>query len=442
MRRSHPPEPPRSSQGRRPDEDRSGTRPTRARAQRLIVGTLTLLVGVGLGWLAADATSEDRFREMQNIAEALMEEEGGAAWPPRQHEGALDGGVPPGPRDMFRSRTDAGPPLPSVPPARPGFQVRQERRSGLYLLEAVIGDAEFDDPLPMVVVLHGRGDRAHVPGGPFLGLTHPVRVVVPQAPEQLGEGWQWLPVRVGDGLVDRLSSTLFETADDLARFIREILDARQSRGRAIVTGFSQGGLLTLTLAVHHDDVVGHAIPLASWLPPPLEPSYLRRDRELAPIRSMHGTADPIIPIDPTNALFGRLEEIGFEVELVQVTGVEHTMSEDMNELFHEWLEEAVCRTVGDAECAAVARERGLALRDGTVVVDGGVDDAPDAGAPDGGPGDAGPARRRDGGRRVVDLGAAEPGLDPGPASRIGPLAVPPGARSRPLPESLQVSDSP
>jgi len=322
---------------------------------------MILLAGAGLGWLASDVVDEDRFREMAEIAQALMEEEDGAAWPPRQHEGRLDAGAP-RPRDAGRSTVDAGPPLPTPPPERPGFQVRQERRAGLYLLEAVIGDADFDDPLPMVVVLHGRGDRAHVPGGPFMSLAHPVRVVVPQAPDPLGDGWQWLPVRVGDGLVDRLSSTLFETADRLAHFIQGLLDDRRTEGRAIVTGFSQGGLLTLTLAVHHDDVVGHAIPLAAWLPPPIEPSYLRRDRRYAPIRSMHGTADPIVPIDPTTALFGRLSDIGFAVELVQVPGVEHTMNRDMNLLFHEWLDEAVCEMVDDPVCAASARQRAAELR--------------------------------------------------------------------------------
>jgi len=336
--------------------------PTRDRARRLFAGSLTLLAGAGLGWLASDVVDDDRFREMAQIAEALMEEEDGAAWPPRQHEGRLDAGTAPA-RARDAGQIDAGPPLPTPPPARPGFQVRQEQRDGLYLLEAVIGDADFDDPLPMVVVLHGRGDRAHVPGGPFMDLAHPVRVIVPQAPDPLGSGWQWLPVRVGDNLVDRLSSTLFETADRLARFIQGLLDERSTEGRAIVTGFSQGGLLTMTLAVHHDDVVGHAIPLASWLPPPLEPSYLRRDRRRAAIRSMHGTADTIVPIDPTTALFGRLSEIGFEVELVQVPGVEHTMSEEMNLLFHEWLDEAVCEMVEDPVCAAAARRRAAELRE-------------------------------------------------------------------------------
>ena len=69
-------------------------------------------------------------------------------------------------------------------------------------------------------------------------------------------------------LVDRLSSTLFETSNRLAAFIRNLSRDRASVGRPVVTGFSQGGLLTLTLAIHHDDMVSSAFPLSSWLPPP------------------------------------------------------------------------------------------------------------------------------------------------------------------------------
>ncbi len=424
MRPSRPSIPPSRRERRRSREPQPPPlSPTRDRMRRLFVGGLTLLAGAGLGWLASDVVDDDRFREMAQIAEALMEEEDGAAWPPRQHEGRLDAGTPPlRVRDAGRN-VDSGPPLPTPPPARPGFQVRQEQRDGLYLLEAVIGDADFDDPLPMVVVLHGRGDRAHVPGGPFMHLAHPVRVIVPQAPDPLGDGWQWLPVRVGDNLVDRLSSTLFETADRLASFIQGLLDERDTEGRAIVTGFSQGGLLTLTLAVHHDDVVGHAIPLASWLPPPLEPSYLRRDRRHAAIRSMHGTADTIVPIDPTTALFGRLSEIGFDVELVQVPGIEHTMSQDMNLLFHEWLDEAVCLMVDDPICAAGARQRAAELRalpappmpDAFVPLDGAVLDGAvlDGAIRDG--------SRPNRARRRPDGGV----LEPAPVGPVEPEAPPP-----------------
>ncbi|MDQ3035202.1 MAG: dienelactone hydrolase family protein, partial [Myxococcota bacterium] len=262
---------------------------------------------------------------------------------------------------------DAGPPIALPDQAELGdIEVRRGFLDGLHYLEVVYGGASFDDALPIAFVLHGRGGNAQLPGGPFLELSHPVRVIVPQAPERLGDGWMWIPVSVGSGLVDRLASTLFQVTSRVARFIRQVAAERPTIGRPIVTGFSQGGLLTYALALHHDDVVGHAFPLSTWLPPPLEPLYRRDDLRYPPIRAMHGSSDPIIPIGPTRELVDRLRERGFDVEFEEFPGVGHEMSDDMNALFHRWLERAVCDSVGDFACPgalAPGEDGGLPLLD-------------------------------------------------------------------------------
>ncbi len=359
---------------------------------------LTGAIGYSI-WAWLSSRIESRHESAHPIAVALASEEASeeeGAWPPRAGElsaaladaPATDGGASDAGGDA--SFYDAGPPLPAPPPDRPGFVVRQHEADGIYYLETVIGEAAWDDALPMIVVLHGRGGSAQIPGGPFLGLTHPVRVIVPQAPDRLGAGWEWIPVYVGQGLVDRLSATLFQAASRVAALVRRLADERPTSGRPIVTGFSQGALLTMTLALHHDDVVGAAFPLASWLPPPLEPTYLRPDLRYPRIRSMHGTADPIIPIGPTRQLFSHLEGLGYEVDLVEFDGVEHTISADENELFHLWLEQAVCRARNDPFCEARAAYDEAMLR-GIEIPDAGV---PDAGVPDAGEPDAGARRRR------------------------------------------------
>lgn len=351
------------------------------RTALLVVSTLLVAVTGALAWtLWKDTALEHHDPEAHPIAAALQgeSEELLGVWPPVAGglEPALargaDAGADAAPAD---AAIDAGPPLPA-PIEELGYRARQGSRDGLYYLEVVIGDADFDDPLPMLVMIHGRGSSAQIPGGPFLGLSHPVRVIVPQAPDRLGNGWQWLPVYVGQGLVDRLSSTLFQTASRLAAMLRGLAEERPTVGRLIVAGFSQGGLLTLTMALHHDDLVGHAFPLSSWLPPPIEPPYRRSDLTYPRVRSMHGTADTIIPLAPTQALFSRLEQRGFEVELVQFEGVAHTISDDENALFHHWLEAAVCATVGDEIGALLAELDGMRVLSREL---------PDAGVPEDAP---------------------------------------------------------
>jgi phospholipase/carboxylesterase len=210
-----------------------------------------------------------------------------------------------------------------------------------------------------------------------------VRVIVPQAPDRLGDGYEWLPVYVGQGLVDRLSATLFQQASHVASLLRSLAQDHPTTGRVIVSGFSQGGLLTITLALYHDDVVGEAFPLACWLPPPLVPTYRRADLIYPRIRSMHGTADPTIPLGPTEELFRSLVSLGFDATLVTFPDAVHTITDDENALFHVWLEAAVCRAVGDLACEMTAEEtaRGMhptddvALDAGPKDVDAGLDDA-------------------------------------------------------------------
>ncbi len=323
-------------------------------------------------------------------------------------------------------------PLPTPPPDTDTFRVRQEERAGIYYLEVVIGAAAFDDALPMLVVLHGRGGSAQIPGGPFLGLTHPVRVIVPQAPDPLGAGYEWLPVYVGQGLVDRLSSTLFAQASRVASLVRSIAHDRGARGRVIASGFSQGGLLTITLALYHDDVIGEAFPLACWLPPPLVPTYRRTDLVYPRLRSMHGTADTTIPLGPTEDVFRRLDGLGFDATLVPFEGVTHTISDEENALFHVWLEAAVCRAVGDADCERAAEQAALEmLPASTIGLDAGVKDDAGAGADDA---DLADASEDDAGAEdAEDAGAPEP-AEPTPVEAEGRPDSTPEATGEPGPD--------
>lgn len=266
----------------------------------------------------------------------------------------------------------------------PGLQVRSGVAQDLYYIETVIGeDASFDDVMPMAVLIHGRGDRARIPGGPFLDLGAPIRVIVPQAPDPLGAGFEWLPVRVGQNLVDRLTTSLLTRAAQLAAMLHELMLTLPTVGRALVIGFSQGGLLTFTLGTHYTDVVQAAFPLSAWLPPALVPPYRRDDITMPRIRGIHGSADRVIEPGPTSELYRTLSERGFDAELAIVEGG-HEMTEEMNAQLHEWLQVEI----------GVVIERGIAAG----VLDGGPPpcvpvgvwpDPPDGGWPEAGLPEAG-----------------------------------------------------
>lgn len=228
------------------------------------------------------------------------------------------------------------------------WRVREGELGGIHFYEAVPRGHDFDAELPVLVVLHGRGGRAYVPTGPYY-VSQPVRLVLPQAQQPLGEGYTWLPVSVTEGKTELLAASLLDVAAQLAAFLEEIVATRPTVDLPVVHGFSQGAMLTFTLAVHHPEIVREALPAAGWLPPSITPAHL--DAPRAPrIRAMHGTADPIVTIEPTREAVSRLEAAGFEIELVEFDGVTHEMSPEMHAQLGVWLTEALSGGA-DAESA-------------------------------------------------------------------------------------------
>lgn len=220
-------------------------------------------------------------------------------------------------------------------PTGPGVRARAFVFEGLWVAEVELGRHPSGVRLPLVMMLHGRGDQPRVPGGPFGRVPTPLRVLVPRGPFRLGEGFSWTRHSVTQGRHHELAEDLLSAAERLARLIAHVRDTRATAGTPIVTGFSQGAMLTWTLALHHDEV-GLAMPIAGWVPPEARPL----DPRTPPTWAMHGTADPIVTIEPTRAWVAELREHGNAVVLEEFDGVAHTVTPAMNALFETWLERA------------------------------------------------------------------------------------------------------
>lgn len=233
-------------------------------------------------------------------------------------------------------------PIEELPPISvPGVKVRAFEAEGLQVLEVVLGEADFDDPLPMVLLLHGRGDRPRVPGGPFGRAPTAMRLILPRAPTPLGTGFTWLPVSITERKTARLASSLASTAIQLAALVDGLRAERPTLGLPIVAGFSQGAMLAFTLALQHPDSFSVALPAAGWVPPYLMPQDTPPAARRVRIRTLHGTVDPIVPIEPTLEVVAQLRALAWDIELEPFEGVAHTMSQEMNARFEEWLEEAL-----------------------------------------------------------------------------------------------------
>lgn len=193
------------------------------------------------------------------------------------------------------------------------------------LLETV----EFEtapNPEWSVILLHGLGDSGEgwAPVAPHMIRAEwpAVRFVFPHAPVQ--------PVTINGGMrmrswYDILSLDDIDSRADEAGILQsaeavEALIAREAeRGvpssQVILAGFSQGGAVTLTLALRRREPLAGLIALSTYLP-----SSQKRIEEfsapdvLPPLFMAHGSHDPVVPVRAGELAAEQMRRLGFTVE--------------------------------------------------------------------------------------------------------------------------------
>lgn len=214
---------------------------------------------------------------------------------------------------------------PAEKPAAVAAEAGPPTAAGLRYHEVIVGDANPSDPLPMVIAIHGLGDRpdnfVHV----FSGWGGRARLILPEGIDPTEDGgYSWFPTRARSQDVDTLAAEISGSAKKIADAISQLQRDRPTVGKPVVTGFSQGGMLTFALAIEHPDVVGNAVAVGGWLPPPLWPKS-KDDRKYPPLVALHGTADVAVRYQPTADAVDHLKGLGFDVTLLSYEGVGHAI---------------------------------------------------------------------------------------------------------------------
>jgi phospholipase/carboxylesterase len=208
-------------------------------------------------------------------------------------------------------------------------------------LERVTGGAAPEDALPLVIGIHGYGDRPESYAGLFEGFGGRARFIFPHG-EPHGDGFSWFAISSRFN-PDAVAAGTERAAHRLAGMIAALTAARPTLGRPIVTGFSQGGMLSYALVILHPESVGEAFPVSGLLAPPHWPSTWATGKTQARIEAFHGDADPIVSIAVDRQSAARLRAVGFTAELHEYPGVAHTVTAEMRRDLHAALGSAVSR---------------------------------------------------------------------------------------------------
>lgn len=185
------------------------------------------------------------------------------------------------------------------------------------------GDAKA--PLPWIVALHGLGDTPRGFSQLFAGLPLNVHVYLIQAPITYGAGFDWLGERVS-GDPERLALAIARRLEDLRQLFDHLAAQPHNRGDAIVTGFSQGGVLSYAVAVAGLPHVAAAVPLAGWLPPSLSsaPPSL-------PVYAFHGNEDRVVSYGAAKRMIAAWSDHREPLEFHSYPGLAHSVSDQMRQ---------------------------------------------------------------------------------------------------------------
>ncbi len=130
---------------------------------------------------------------------------------------------------------------------------------------------------------------------------------------------------------DVAAAVVTREADRIAVALAALAAARPTVGKPLVTGFSQGGIMTFALAVTHPGAIAAAFPISGLLPPSLYPSAALSSTPhpamLPPVLAFHGASDLAVPTRAARDSIAELRRAGYTAELHEYAGVEHDISD-------------------------------------------------------------------------------------------------------------------
>ncbi len=183
------------------------------------------------------------------------------------------------------------------------------------------GDVSKKDKLPMIIALHGNGDKAKNFYKYVLSeFNYPARIILIKAPisQGLGSAWPWTAEHYAE------YGTAFNEAVQL------ILKRYHTKGKPILFGFSGGGSMALYESVKHGDSYSTIVSVAGRLSADMaEADNLKIG---AKVILFHGKSDDLIPLSAGRNAVKTLKAHRVDAELKELNGGHHIVFNNTEEI--------------------------------------------------------------------------------------------------------------
>ena len=221
----------------------------------------------------------------------------------------------------------------------------REATPQLEYVEKLTGGAGPADRLPVIIAIHGLGDRPEAFVSVLSELAIPARVIVPRAPTPYGPGGSWFPTPRMGASKAAIVKGVKESIDRLAALVKDLRKRKTTDPDAIiVTGFSQGGILAWSLAVTHPDLFLAAFPVGGFLPKALWPEAKKATKaRRPPIVALHGAIDRVVGLDKDRAGVEVVTGAGWTARLESYQRVAHRIPGVMRQDLHRFIAGALAR---------------------------------------------------------------------------------------------------
>ena len=211
-----------------------------------------------------------------------------------------------------------------------------------------------EKPDSCIIWLHGLGADGHdfEPIVPELRLSPSLnaRFIFPHAPMipvTINQGFvmrAWFDIRGSDISGKQDEGGIRLSQQQLIGLIEAQIDSGIDSSRIVLAGFSQGGAIALQTGLRYEKPLAGIMALSTYLPLAQSLGAEKNAANLdIPIFLVHGSVDPVIPVNLAYLSRAELEKQGYSPTWFEYEGMAHSVSSKELTDISQWLEKILLK---------------------------------------------------------------------------------------------------